>query len=170
VGATRKFLALFVLFICALAGTQAAWACSCADTTVEHRFQDHSVVFIGKALSIAPDLSLRDVPFEAVTFLVQKSWKGVKAGQRVRFHTMVKCCTCGISIQAFASLAAGDAPAPLNQATDYRRKLPKLFQTWLIYAAGREPYSLFLCSGSRPYDAKFNADEVRWLDRHVRAR
>ena len=82
---------------------------------------------------------------------------------------MVKCCMCGISIQAFASLATDGGPAPPNQATDYRKPLPKLFQTWLIYANGREPYSFFLCSGSRPYDMKFNADEVRWLDRHARA-
>lgn len=155
---------LLPLVLALIALCESAAACSCRIGPTEERFRDHSVVFVGEVVSLRRDARIPDQPFEDLVFLVKTAFKGVKAGQRVRFHTMVLCCACGVSVKEMSTMVTGWKHVRRYDV------LPDSFQTWLVFAGGHEPYSLFLCSHSQPFDPKRGSDDYRWLEAHARGR
>jgi hypothetical protein len=138
-----------------------AAACSCKLRDVTARFHDATIVFTGEIESVSRDDLVPDRPFEDVTFIVRKGWKGVIAGQRLRFRTMVACCVCGIGVK---NMSLGTPWSHLHDPS----ALPQRLRTWLVFADGPAPYGLHECSGSAPVDQA--GGDLRWLRQRARGR
>lgn len=79
---------------------------------------------------------------EIVTHRVIKSWKGPhREGERITTVTPIDCCVCGMSVRRF-------------QREPFAGNMDRLIaRRWLIYAHGRQPYAMSVCSRTRPADS-----------------
>jgi len=157
---------LFLLWL----ATTFAHACSCMPPlSVEESFRRSSAVFLASVVEDkqiperGPDgKPLRWYFTEYATMRVERTWKGPKPGQLVKFKSEIGAGPCGMPSRGEETLIK----LGLLRA-DHRLSQARTTQVieWLVYAGGPEPFILNMCSRSYELGSFLDRGDIPKLDR-----
>lgn len=131
-----------------------AAACSCAKpSTVREGLAKATAVFRAATISVSHDQrtvgdgTIRTYITERATLKVLEVWKGdLKVDDLVSVESDIGVGSCGRSVS--------NAPVSTEEAPPSGAIPPaKLSGEWIIFAYGKQPYSLSVCSLSKPIEA-----------------
>lgn len=137
-----------------------ALACSCRapeTLTPQEALRDATAVFVG-TVSRTSQSNEDATVIEEAEFRVTQAFKGVSVGETVAIRSSIAPGACGKS-------AVNDPVWLRELMPNGEEEAFPIDRRWVVYAYGRPPFELSMCSRSAPLNVGSAADDAKALER-----